>query len=80
MMHQGGSGAGAGFGMVARAALMPTPTNGVNGNGGHHPPPHPHHPVSLGLEVRFDGRLRKGFLLSRNPSNGVNWLVKRPIC
>ena len=49
MMHQGG----AGFGMVAaRAALMPTPVTqhtGVNGG----PPPHPHHPVSLGLEVRY---------------------------
>ena len=54
-MMQQGAGAAAGFGMVARAALMPTPTNqhaGVNGSGGHHPPPHPHHPVSLGLEVR----------------------------
>ena len=51
MMQQGG----AGFGMVARATLMPTPASqhtGVNGAGGHHPPPHPHHPVSLGLEVR----------------------------
>ena len=56
-MMQQGAGAAAGFGMVARAALMPTPTNqhaGVNGSGGHHPPPHPHHPVSLGLEVRFN--------------------------
>ena len=49
MMQQGSPGAG--FGMVARAALMPTPSNGVNGTGGH--PPHPHHPVSLGLEVRL---------------------------
>ena len=53
MMQQGNNGSG--FGMVARAALMPTPTNqhttGMNGNGTHHPPPHPHHPVSLGLEV-----------------------------
>ena len=48
-MQQGSPGAG--FGMVARAALMPTPSNGVNGTGGH--PPHPHHPVSLGLEVRL---------------------------
>ena len=51
MMQQGSPGAG--FGMVARAALMPTPTNGVNGAGGH--PPHPHHPVSLGLEVSLRG-------------------------
>ena len=57
MMQQGG---GSGFGMVARAALMPTPTNqhtgSLNGNGAHHPPPHPHHPVSLGLEVGNSGK------------------------
>ena len=55
MQQAGGGGGGAGFGMVARAALMPTPGSqphaGVNGVAGHPPPPHPHHPVSLGLEV-----------------------------
>ena len=62
MQQAAGGGGGAGFGMVARAALMPTPGNqphaGVNGAGGHHPPPHPHHPVSLGLEVRFGAYIK----------------------
>ena len=70
MMQQTGGG-GAGFGMVTRAALMPTPGSqphaGVNGVGGHPPPPHPHHPVSLGLEVRCGIFIKATPCSTKNP-------------